>query len=118
MVKNWKIRPLDLPSEKRLVQELGISVYLARLLINRSLTTLEAANNFLDAKLSRLHSPELLPDIKKASQRIFKAIESGDKVLIFSDYDADGITALAVLKKAFDKLGLKHNHYIGNRLKE
>lgn len=125
MQKIWKVksclsadRDSSFSLQKELKDNLGISQFLAQLLINRSITTAGIAEKFLNTDKSSLNSPETLPDIKKAKGRIHKAIENKEKVLVFSDYDADGVSALAVLKIAFEKLGLNHEHYLPHRLKE
>lgn len=118
MQKIWKVKKPDIALQKNLSSGLGISSFLAQLLINRGIITLAAAEEFLRCGLSCLHRAGLLPDIDKAQARIQKALRKGEKVLVFSDYDADGITSLAVLKPALTKLGLSHQHYIPHRLKE
>lgn len=118
MQKVWKVKKADIALQRNLSSGLGISSSLAQLLINRGIITLAAAEEFLHCGISSLHRAELLPDIDKAQVRIQKALRKGEKVLVFSDYDADGLTSLAVLKTAFTNLGLTHQHYIPHRLKE
>ncbi len=118
MQKIWKLRTPDKALQNILAHELNISPVTAGLLVNRNITTPDAARNFLKPSLSQMHDTNLLPDIDKAAWRIQKALKNKEKVLIFSDYDADGLTALAVLKAAFNMLGLKHEHYLPHRLKE
>lgn len=118
MQKFWKVKKADTVLQRNLSSGLGISSSLAQLLINRGIITLEAAEEFLYSGISSLHRAELLPDIDKAASRMQKALRKGEKVLVFSDYDADGLTSLAVLKTALRKLGISHEHYIAHRLKE
>ena len=118
MQKIWKVKKPDIALQRNLSSGLGISSSLAQLLINRGIITLSAAEEFLHCGISSLHRAELLPDIDKARARIQKALRKGEKVLLFSDYDADGLTSLAVFKAAFRNLGLTHQHYIPHRLKE
>lgn len=118
MQKIWKLKAPDKALQNILANELNISPIISGLLVNRGITTPSAAQNFLKPSLSQLHDTNLLPDIDKAASRIQKALKYKEKVLIFSDYDADGLTALAVLKAAFNMLGLKHEHYLPHRLKE
>lgn len=118
MRKAWRVKQPDSTLQKKLKDELGISSVLAQLLINRNLTTAQAAQDFLDPRLSSFHDSSLLPDIEKAKDRIFKASRNKEKILLFSDYDADGITALAILKIALGRLGIAHEHYIPHRLRE
>ncbi len=118
MPKIWKVKRQDDSLQKSLSASLNISSVLARLLINRGLTIPETANNFLNPVLDSLHSFNLLPDIAKAKGRLVKALENKEKVLLFSDYDADGLTSLAVLKTALDRMGIDCQSYIPHRLKE
>lgn len=118
MQKIWKVKKADIALQKKLNSGSGISSFLAQLLINRGIITLPAVEEFLHCGISLLHRAELLPDIDKAQVRIQKALRKQEKVLLFSDYDADGLTSLAVLKIAFERMGLKHEHYIPHRLKE
>ncbi len=118
MRKVWKIKSPDTGLQKSLSRDLSVSPLLAQLLINRNIVSVPGAREFFDSGLSALHNPALLPDIYKACARVRKALERKEKVLIFSDYDADGITSLALLKAAFDKLHLAHTHYLPHRLKE
>lgn len=118
MQKVWRINKADIRLQEELKKNLKISSVLAQLLINRNITTPKEAEAFLKADISNLHESSLLPDIDKAAIRIRRALKNKEKVLIFSDYDADGITALAVLKIAFDRLGLIHEHYLPHRIKE
>lgn len=118
MRKIWKVKQQDASLQKRLSAALNISPVLSRLLINRGLNLPEEAKNFLNPALSSLHSFNLLPDIVKAKQRIHKALANKEKVLLFSDYDADGLTSLAVLKTALDRMGINSQSYIPHRLKE
>src|SRR5699024_3896683 len=64
------------------------------------------------------HEPFLMPDMEKAVDRILKAIENNEKVIIYGDYDADGITSITVLKKFLKERGLDVSEYIPNRLSE
>ena len=118
MQKIWKVKKPDSILQKKLQQDLGISPFLAQLLINRNITAASSAKEFLDSGISSLHDANLLPDIDKACRRIHKALKNKEKVLLFSDYDADGLTSLAVLKIALGRLGLAHEHYLPHRLKE
>ncbi len=97
---------------------MGISPITAQLLINRGIYTVEQGRVFLGSELKRLHSPLLLKDIKKAAARILKAVEVGEKVLVYGDYDADGITATVLLVRVLRRIGAVVDYYIPSRLKE
>ena len=116
--KIWKILEPDIALQKKLSDGCGISAITAQLLINRNIKNIEEANRFLKPDLSFLHDPLLLKDMDKAVQRIKKAISKGEKIMIYGDYDVDGITAVALLKRVLDDLGGHIVTYIPNRVEE
>lgn len=96
----------------------GVSELLATVLVNREITDDEEIKVFLNPTRSDFHDPYLMPDMQKAVNRIIKAIENDEKVMIYGDYDVDGITSITVLKKYLKERGLLAGHRIPNRLKE
>lgn len=118
MQRSWKVKEPDIVLQKSLSQDLRISPLLSQLLINRNIASSVCAKEFLDSRLSSLHNAKLLPDIDRASERIRQAKERKEKVLLFADYDADGLTSLAVLKTALNRIGIMNEHYLPHRLKE
>ncbi len=89
-----------------------------RILRNRGYKTDEQIERFLNPRLEHLHSPFLFPDMEKAVHRIIDAQKRGDKILIHGDYDADGVTATAMLVLALKTLGIGAAYYIPHRMKE
>lgn len=118
MQKNWKIKPVKLKLQKSLSQSLNISYILAQILINRGVTTAEQAKSFLGCELSSLHSPFLLKGIKSAVARIKKAISQDEKIMVWGDYDIDGITSVCLLSSVLKKMGADVSYYLPNRLEE
>lgn len=118
MQKIWKIKGPNPQLQSQILKDLKISPLLAGLLINRGINSCEQAYKFLNPTISSLHEPKLLTDIVRAKERILKALQYKEKVLVFSDYDADGLTSLAIIKSAFDKIGVNSRAYIPHRLKE
>lgn len=116
--KAWKIKNPDILLQKKLARDLSISPLSAQLLINRGITSGACAKEFLGSDINALHDVRLLPDIDKAARRVRKALSAKEKVLLFSDYDADGLTSLALLKRAFIRLGVDCEHYLPHRLTE
>ncbi|MDD2751757.1 MAG: single-stranded-DNA-specific exonuclease RecJ [Candidatus Omnitrophica bacterium] len=116
--KILKIAPANEALAKNLSKELGISALCAQLLINRGISHPREAHNFLKPSLSALLDPFLFSDMKKAVALINQAAKNKDRVLIYGDYDVDGVTALAILKGALLKKGLDVSHYIPHRIKE
>ncbi len=120
-VKGLKWSVLD-PDERvvlTLTQKLGIPELLARVLANRKVTMPEEARKFLDPKVrDLLPDPFLLKDMKKAAERLAQAVINKEKITIFGDYDVDGATSSALLKRFFRDVGLEAGIYIPNRILE
>lgn len=116
--KILRISSPDIPLQARFSKELGISKILAQILINRGLKSPDEAREFLDVRLGQLFNPGLFSDMRKAVSLIRKAKESHDKVMIFGDYDVDGITALCLLKQTLGKIGIQAEHYLPHRIKD
>jgi len=96
-------------------QQLSIS---ETLLIQRGITDKKAQDRFLNPQLEHIQSPEYLQGMDVACERIWKAIESGEQIIVYGDYDADGITATALLIKTLTELGAFCHYYIPHRIKE
>ncbi|MFP4057444.1 MAG: single-stranded-DNA-specific exonuclease RecJ [Candidatus Brocadiia bacterium] len=116
--KRWVFRDGDRARRDALAEALGISPVLAHLLVTRGLGAERAARRFLAPELAHLHEPDLLPDVAKAAERIRQAVAQGERVLVYGDYDADGVTATALLLQLLRLLGLQPVHYIPSRLDE
>ena len=98
--------------------ELGVPNKIAQILINRGFGDVESAHKFIFGTLNDLHDPFLMEGMRKAVERIKKAASLGENVLIFGDYDVDGILSVVILLKALNSLGAKADYYIPARLKE
>ena len=97
MKMNWELRQTDQNTVAMLTQEFGLSPLIARILNNRFIFSQEEAERFLNPSFKDLSPPSLLKDIDKATERIVSAIEKKERILIFGDYDVDGITATSLL---------------------
>ncbi len=115
--KIWRLLP-STENTRKLASETGISAIKARLLINRGITNTQDINTFLSPKLSGLIDPMLLKDMEEGAALIISAIERQVKIAIFGDYDADGLTATAVLFNFFAELGIPVLYYIPDRIDE
>lgn len=118
MIKRWLTYNKDYSMLKEMKQELNISEALARILINRDINTLEDAEAFLNPDMDELEDPFMLKGMDFAVERVYKAIEAGEKICIYGDYDVDGITSLSMLYMTLKKLGADVIYYIPNRLEE
>lgn len=115
---NWEFTYNDKLSETDLFQQLSLSSLTKRLLIQRGITTVEQAESFLNPKLDELIQPSLMKDMEKAARRIQKAIDNEESILVFGDYDADGVSSTSVLVQALRELGAMCEFYIPNRFTE
>lgn len=118
MNKKWEVCETNETQIQKLVEEKNLSFLLSSILVNRGITTAEETELFLNPTRENFHNPFTMPDMEKAVDRILKAIEKNEKVIIYGDYDADGITSITVLKKFLAERGLEAGYYIPNRLKE
>ncbi|MFS0751334.1 single-stranded-DNA-specific exonuclease RecJ [Oceanobacillus sp. 1P07AA] len=114
----WRYnQPID-DDKSSLLEDLDISPLLKQLFIQRGVTTNEEVQRFLSPQIDDLHQPFLLKDMEKAVQRVHKAIQNEEKILVFGDYDADGVSSTVVMLKALAELGAKCDFYIPNRFTE
>ena len=115
--KTWVISPAD-PRADQLAKSLKVSPLLAQLLINRGVTDPQSGSAFLRPKLTDLISPELLPGVRDAAQRIKQAVTQKQKITIYGDYDVVGITGVAILWQILTLLGANVDYYIPHRIDE
>lgn len=113
---DWKIEE-KAPSDAflNLSQKEGLSPLAAQLLFERGIETKEELEQFLHADLSELYDPYLLHDMEKTVSRIRLAIENAERILVYGDYDADGMTASSIMKEALESLGADVEVYLPNR---
>jgi len=100
---------------RALAEELDVSELTAKLLYNRGYETAEDARSFLENETSVLHDPYKLADVKAAIERIKKAIDTKEKIVIYGDYDVDGVTAVSTLYLYLSELGADAGYYIPKR---
>lgn len=116
MQKTWKVRPHD----QALIASIGklndVSPVVAQLLASRGMTDRDQITEFLDKPFQNLRAPLQLPGVEVASGRIFEAIQTGQKVCIYGDYDADGMTATAILVRCIRLLGGDVSYFVPSRL--
>ena len=118
MNKKWECYEKDVESIEKIQNEFKVSSLLATIIVNKGLKTKEEIEVFLNPTRNDFHDPYLMPDMEIAVNRILKAIENKEKVIIYGDYDVDGITSITVLKKFLADRGLQVDQYIPNRLDE
>ena len=113
----WKLAP---PREEAaaLAAALGIPLAIARVLTNRKITDPAAAELFLYGGLENLHDPFLMAGMAAAADRILQAVERREKILIFGDYDVDGILSMVMLHRVLSSMGAPVDYFIPDRLKD
>ena len=118
MVKKWQIYETDNEKVNELIKKYNLNILLATILVNKNITDEKVLSKFLHPTRNDFYDPFLMPDMELAVNRILKAIENKEKIIIYGDYDADGITSITVLKSFFKDLGIEVDSYIPNRLEE
>ena len=118
MNKKWQIYETDKEKVEKISKKYNINELLATILINRNIVDEEDIRLFLEPTRADFHDPFLITDMEKAVNRSIKAINNQEKVIIYGDYDVDGITSITVLKSFLKDRGLEASSYIPNRLNE
>src|SRR5262249_29685308 len=116
--KTWHLLPQDDAAIQRLARALDLSPIVAQLLLNRSVADPEQARRFLNAPLTGLHEPELLPGIRQAADRLYEAVRQQRRLCVYGDYDVDGVSGTAILVPALRRLGATVDLHVPNRLEE
>ena len=117
MNKKWEYYEINEEKINQIQKKYKLNFLLATVLANRDIN-LKDIETFLNPTRHSFHNPFEMPDMEKAVKRILKAIENKEKIIIYGDYDVDGITSITVLKNFFKELGIEVEHYIPNRLNE
>ncbi len=118
MIKKWEYSKCNEDKAIELSKNNNISELMAKILINRGIDNDLSVQRFLHPKLENLYDPFLFKDMEVAVNEIVKACENKEKITIYGDYDVDGITSIAVLKKFLIELGANVEHYLPSRLEE
>lgn len=116
--KRWRFATHDAARVAALQAAAGIPAVLAQLLLGRGVEDPTAAQQFLEPKLTGLRDPELLPGVNQAAELLHKAIAAKRKIVVYGDYDADGMTATAILLRCLKLLGADASFYVPHRLDE
>lgn len=116
MDKIWKTKELIEPSQE-LIDAAGNKL-LARLLVQRGINNVKKIKEFLTPSSMKITSPFVFTDMEKAAERIFSAIETQEKIIIYGDFDADGVTSTSLLYKTLSHLNANVEFYIPNRENE
>jgi single-stranded-DNA-specific exonuclease len=121
MASRWWLCPHEPARIASLAQQAGVSPLVAQLLLNRGIDEPAAARSFLDARMSSLHDPENLPGAAEAAERIVRAVRAGRKIVIYGDYDVDGVCGTSILWSCLRLAGAagdRVEYYIPRRVEE
>jgi len=118
MQKRWTIRKHDADAVNKLASELNVKPLVAALLIARGYDSIQTAVDFLNPSPAHLHEPLLLKGMREAIDRIQTAIERGERIMIWGDYDVDGTTGTVLLRRMLSLLGSDSTFYVPNRFTE
>ncbi len=118
MSRRWKFAHHDRAVVESLVEQCQVSPIIAQLLAARGIVDPPAIRSFLDPKLNDLRRPEDLPGLESARRLILQAIADGRDIVVYGDYDADGMTATAILYRCIQLLGGKVTYYLPDRMEE
>lgn len=115
--KKWVLRGCKVSAEEisAMARDLAIPVSAARLLAVRGLVERDEIHDYFASELNLLHSPCELKDLEKGCEILWRAIQTGDEIAVFGDYDADGITATSIMSLVLRRLGAKFRYYIPRR---
>lgn len=116
--KRWKALSYDCRTQLKIARELNISPELAQICINRGLTSVDQVEDFLSKSQESFHSPFLFRDMEKAVELIKSVLARNGKILIFGDYDVDGITGTVLLYQYLSNCGARVDYYIPDRIEE
>ena len=115
--KRWRLTAPDENLVQAIQQELAVSSVLAKILVTRGIETPEQARSFMKMDESAVHNPYLMKDMDIAVERIRRAIEEQEKIVVYGDYDADGVTSTTVMMSVLEDLGADVSFMIPNRFK-
>lgn len=122
MTNKWIVKEINNEKVELLKAKFNLSNLVAKILSNRNILGREMQEDdikkFLNPTRDDFYDPFLLPDMEQAVERIEQAINNNEKILIYGDYDADGITSTTILIKFFKEIGVEVDKYIPNRLEE
>lgn len=122
MTNKWIVKEINNEKVELLKEKFNLSNLVAKILSNRNILGREMQEDdikkFLNPTRDDFYDPFLLPDMEQAIERIEQAINNNEKILIYGDYDADGITSTTILIKFFKEIGVEVDKYIPNRLEE
>ena len=116
--KRWHIKQGNTEKETHLFGALKVHPAICSILVQRGIETFDQAKQFFRPQLTELHSPWLMKDMDKAVDRIVRAINSAEKIMVYGDYDVDGTTSVAIMYQFLKKQYPLVDFYIPHRYRE
>ena len=116
--KKWSTCKPDKTAQRLLLKALNIDPIIAQLLVNRGIRTPQEAEFFLTSNLEQMYDPFMFKDMQKAVARIKRAAFNKERVMIFGDYDVDGVTSSVIMYKTLKNLGIDVINHIPHRLND
>jgi len=117
-ITRWKLSEVKEDTRSLFSKEFKLNPIVSQILINRGITDLDTARRYLNPSLHDLHSPFLMKDMQEGVARLIRAVQGGETVAIYGDYDADGITSLAILYRFLHEFHESVIYYIPDRVDE
>ncbi len=114
----WKDSQCSMEVLKELLRDIKVTPITLRVLMNRGIDTKEKADEFLNSSLNKLYNPYLMKDMDRAIEIMVEAINNKEKIMVYGDYDADGVTSTAILYKAIKSCGGIVAYHIPHRENE
>jgi single-stranded-DNA-specific exonuclease len=116
--KHWHVRSYDEAQARTLAAETGLTHTVAGLMLARGLETSDAVARLLNPTFAHLHDPALMLGMDDAVARVLRAVDAGEQILIYGDYDVDGTTGTVVLRRALQLLGARTSFHVPHRFTE
>jgi single-stranded-DNA-specific exonuclease len=116
--RRWEVRPADAPTARALSAELGLHTLVATVLAARGVSSLSEARTLLNPSLEQLHDPLLMKGMRESVARVLRAVDAGERILVYGDYDVDGTTGTVVLRRALQVLGARTGFHVPHRFTE
>ena len=119
MTTRWRLRPFDADRVAELSRAANLPPLIAQLLLNRGVSDASGVSSFFETRLTGLHDPGTLPGVAEAADRIVAAIRDREKIVIYGDYDVDGVCGTSILWACLKLAGAEDvEYYIPHRVEE
>lgn len=116
--KHWRWLPTDTQMVERIIRQTGVSPVIAQLLAARRIEEPDGIRSFLEPKLTDLRDPNRLPGAAQAAELLFGFVRDGKRIVVYGDYDADGMTATSIMVGCLKAIGADVTYYVPNRLED